>query len=116
LSNDLVVEGFVDSIANDHLQIVGPELVLGKIYQLFHFPDDGCCNYFRNLVLCSIPCSKLKTIDYFKQHLNIDITIYLSLFDELNTNLKPKIEQLTFEHTRKILKGRIVAFYDKLVL
>jgi transposase len=119
--DDLVVEGFVDSIANDHLQIVGPELVLGKIYQLFHFPDDGCCNYFRNLVLCRLayPGSKLKTIDYFKQHLNIDISVHTiyRFLDELNTNLKPKIEQLTFEHTRKILKGRIsVAFYDMTTL
>ncbi len=48
--DDLVVESFVNSIANNHLQIVGSELILGKIYQLFNFPDDGSCNYFRNLV------------------------------------------------------------------
>ena len=29
--DDLVVENFVNSIANDHLQIVGSELILGRI-------------------------------------------------------------------------------------
>lgn len=119
--DDLVVENFVNSIANNHLQAVGSELVLGKIYQEFHFPDDGCCNYFRNLVLCRLvyPGSKLKTIDYFKRHLNIDISVYTiyRFLDELNTKLKPKIEQLTFEHTRKLLKGKVsVAFYDMTTL
>jgi len=28
--DDLVVENFVNSIANDHLQIIGTELILGK--------------------------------------------------------------------------------------
>lgn len=119
--DDLVVENFVNSIANNHLQIVGSELVLGKIYQKFNFPDDGCCNYFRNLVLCRLvyPGSKLKTIAYFKQHLNIDVSVHTiyRFLDELNTNLKPKIEQLTFEHSRKILRGKIsVAFYDMTTL
>jgi len=49
---DLVVENFVNSIANDHLQIIGTELILGKIYQKIGFPDDGCPNFFKNLVLC----------------------------------------------------------------
>jgi transposase len=119
--DDIVVESFVNSIANDHLQIVGSELILGKIYQVFHFPDDGSRNYFRNLVLCRLvyPGSKLQTVDYFRQHLNIDIsvhTIYRYL-DELNSHLKPEIERLTFEHTRSILKGKIsVVFYDMTTL
>jgi len=29
--DDLVVENFVNGIANDHLQIIGTELILGKI-------------------------------------------------------------------------------------
>lgn len=119
--DDLVVESFVNSIANDHLQIVGSELILGKIYHLFHFPDDGSCNYFRNLVLCRLvyPGSKLKTVEYFRQHLNTDVsvhTIYRYL-DELNSKLKPEIEQLTFEYTNRLLKGNIgVVFYDMTTL
>lgn len=119
--DDLVVDSFVNSIANDHLQIVGSELILGKIYQLFDFPDGGCPNYFRNLVLCRLvyPGSKLKTIEYFRQHLNTDVsvhTIYRYL-DELNSSLKPKIERLTFEYTKNLLRGEIgVVFYDMTTL
>lgn len=47
--DDLVVENFVDGIANEHLQIVGSELILGRIYDKIGFPDDGSRNYFRNL-------------------------------------------------------------------
>lgn len=62
---DLVIENFVNGIANDHLQIIGSELILGKIYEKIGFPDDGSCNYFRNLVLCRLvyPGSKLKTVN-----------------------------------------------------
>jgi hypothetical protein len=65
--DDLVVENFVNGIANNHLQIVGSELILGKIYTKIGFPDDGSCNYFRNLVLCRLvyPGSKLKTADFY---------------------------------------------------
>jgi transposase len=65
--DDLIVEDFVNSIANNHLQIVGSELILGKSYQKFNFPYDGCCNYFRNLVLCRLiyPGSKLKTVAFY---------------------------------------------------
>ena len=118
---DLIVESFVNSIANDHLQIVGPELILGKIYQVFNFPDDGSCNYFRHLVLCRLvyPGSKLKTVDYFRQHLNMEVSVYsiYRYLDELNSKLKPHIEQLTFEHTSKLMGGKIgVVFYDMTTL
>ena len=119
--DDLVVENFVNSIANDHLQIIGTELILGKIYRKIGFPEDGCPDYFKSLVLCRIvyPGSKLKTVEYFKQHLNLDVSVYTvyRYLDELNTNLKPAIEQITFEHTKKILKGKIgVVFYDMTTL
>ncbi|MFW6275860.1 MAG: IS1634 family transposase [bacterium] len=119
--DDLVVENFVNSIANDHLQIVGSELILGKIYHEFNFPGGGSCNYFRNLVLCRLvyPGSKLKTVEYFRQHLNTEVSVYTiyRFLDELNSQLKPKIEHLTFEYTKKLLKGKIgIVFYDMTTL
>ncbi|MCD4682859.1 MAG: IS1634 family transposase [Bacteroidales bacterium] len=103
------------------LQIIVPELILGKIYQKIGFPNDGCPNYFKNLVLSRLvyPGSKLKTINYFKQHLNMDVSVYsvYRFLDELNSKLKPTIEQISFEHTKKILKGKIgVVFYDMTTL
>jgi len=119
--DDLVVDNFVDGIANDHLQIIGSELILGRIYDKIGFPDNGSCNYFRNLVLCRLvyPGSKLKTVAYFKQHLNTDVSVYsvYRFLDELNAELKPIIEQTSFEYTRKLLKGKIgVVFYDMTTL
>jgi len=117
-----LVEGILtNSIANNHLQIVGPELILGKIYQKIGFPNDGCPNYFKNLVLCRLvyPGSKLKTVDYFKRHFNMDVSVYsvYRFLDELNSELKPIIEQISFEYTQKLLKGKIgVVFYDMTTL
>ena len=115
--DDLVVDSFVESIANDHLQIVGSELVLGKIYEKIGFPDDGSCNYFKNLVLCRLvyPGSKLKTVEYFEQHLNLNVSVYsiYRFMDELNSGLKQVVEKISFNHTKKILKGNVgVVFYD----
>lgn len=42
--DDLVVDNFVNSIANDHLQIIGSELILGKIYDKIGYPKGGCPN------------------------------------------------------------------------
>lgn len=119
--DDLVIDNFVNSIANDHLRIVGTELVLGKIFQKIGFPEDGCPNLFKNLVLCRLvsPGSKLKTIEYFKQHLNTDVSVYsvYRFLDELNSKLKPDIERISFEYTQKLLKGKIgVVFYDMTTL
>ncbi len=119
--DDLVVDNFVDNIANDDLQIVGTELVLGKIYEKIGYPEDGSCNYFKNLVLCRIvyPGSKLKTVKYFKQHLNLAVSVYsvYRFMDELESGLKQTIEKITFKHTKKVLHGMIgVVFYDMTTL
>jgi transposase len=119
--DDLVVDTFVDSIANNHLKIVGTELILGKIYQKIGYPDGGCPNYFKSLVLCRLvfPGSKLKTIDYFRQHLNTNVSVYTvyRFLDELSSKLKPEIELITFEATKKLLRGNIgVVFYDMTTL
>ena len=119
--DDLVVDNFVNSIANNHLQIIGSELILGKVYDKIGFPNDGSCNYFRNLVLCRLvyPGSKLKTVNYFKRHLNTEVSVYsvYRFLDELNAELKPTIEQISFNHTKKLLKGKIgVVFYDMTTL
>jgi len=119
--DDLVVESFVNGISNDHLQIVGSELILGKIYDKIGFPNDGCPNYFKNLVLCRLvyPGSKLKTVEYFRQHLNVDVSVYsvYRFLDELNANLKPTIEQISFEYSKLLLGGKIgVVFYDMTTL
>jgi transposase len=119
--DDTVIENFVDSLSNNSIQIVGPELILGKLYQKIGYPDYGDNNLFKNLVLCRLvyPGSKLKTVKYFKRHLDIDISVYsiYRFMDELQSKLKQRIEEITFEYSRKILRGRIgVVFYDMTTL
>lgn len=119
--DDAVVDNFVDSISNDNLQIVGADQILGKIYNQIGYPDQGGHNFFRNLVLCRLvyPGSKLKTVEYFKKHLNIDVSVYsvYRFMDELHSKLKHQIEEITYTHTKKILRGRIgVVFYDMTTL
>ncbi|MBN2173810.1 MAG: IS1634 family transposase [Bacteroidales bacterium] len=119
--DDLVVDNFVESISNDHFQIVGSELILGKIYKKIGFPQGGSCDYFKRLVLCRLvyPGSKLKTVDYFRQHLNLDVSVYsiYRFLDELASGLKQEIEGISFNYTKKILRGRIgVVFYDMTTL
>jgi transposase len=119
--DDLVVDNFIESISNDHLQIVGPELILGKIYKKIGFPEGGSCDYFKRLVLCRLvyPGSKLKTVDYFRQHLNLDVSVYTiyRFLDELASGLKQEIEEISFNYTKKILRGKIgIVFYDMTTL
>ncbi|MBN2481385.1 MAG: hypothetical protein JXB19_06580 [Bacteroidales bacterium] len=45
--DDAIVDNFVDSIGNDNLQVVGSELILGKIYNQIGYPDDGGNNFFK---------------------------------------------------------------------
>lgn len=109
--DNLVVENFVNGISNDHLQQVGSEWILGRIYEKLGFPTDGSCGYFRNLVLCRLvyPGSKPKTVEYLRQHLNMEISVYsvYRFLDELNTGLKATIEQTSFEYTKALLGGKI---------
>jgi transposase len=119
--DDSVVESFVESLCQDNLQIVGAELVLGRIYDQIGYPQEQGLDLFRNLVLCRLvyPGSKLKTIDYFKKHLNLDISVYsvYRFLDQLHSKYKQSIEDITFAHTRQLLKGIIgVVFYDMTTL
>jgi transposase len=115
--DDEVVDNFVASIGNENLQIVGGELILGRIYKQLGYPETGGHNFFRNLVLCRLiyPGSKLKTVGYFKRHLGIEVSVYTiyRFMDELRSGLKQQIEEATYLHTRKVLGGKIgVVFYD----
>jgi transposase len=119
--DDLIVESFVEGLSNENLQNVGAELVLARIYQKIGFPEDRSRDYFKNLVLCRLvyPGSKLKTAEYFKKHLNLDVSVYsiYRFLDQLDQTLKPAIEQTTFNYTRKLLDGHIgVVFYDMTTL
>lgn len=119
--DDLVVESFVEGLSGEDIQSVGAELVLGKIYRAIGFPEGGSCRLFKPLVLCRIvyPGSKLRMVDYFKKHLNLDVSVYTvyRFMDELSSGLKNKLEDIAFCHTKSLLGGQMgVVFYDMTTL
>lgn len=98
------------------LKHVGYDLLLGKIFDEIGFKrieDD----LFRDLVIARIayPKSKLKTKDYlyrFKQIYYDEDQIYRYL-DKLHNKQKELAQQISYEHTCKILNQDIsVVFYD----
>lgn len=118
--SDKQVERFVDTLANTHIRVIGPELILGSLFDRIGFnifPD----NLFRHLVISRLayPGSKLKTIDYLQRYKNIFVSsdrIYRFL-DELQSEYKERVEKISFKHTKNILNGHItVIFYDMTTL
>lgn len=114
--NDLAVENAMSTLRNADIRTVGPEMVYGKIYDHIGF---GQINeeLFRHLVIARLafPLSKLKTVEYLYRYqgLRIGIDSIYRFLDKLNDQLKPRVEQIAFNHTSKILGGNIsVVFYD----
>ncbi len=95
---------------------IGTELLLGKIYDEIGFNqiDDTILKYlvFARLVY---PVSKLKTSDYLTKYKGIDIPVQqiYRYLDKLYKEQKEQIQQISYNHTLKILGGQIsVVFYD----
>ena len=76
--DDLVVENFVQQITNDHFQGVGPDLILGKIYDETGLPNSGSCELLKHLVLCRLlrPGNKLHAVEYLRKHCNKILSVY----------------------------------------
>lgn len=71
---DEIVETFVGGINNSQMQVFGPELVYGTLYD--HIGYGKLDNeLFRHLVICCLfnPGSKLKTIDYQERYLHVHV-------------------------------------------
>lgn len=118
--NDNAIEQSFALLSNSNIRTLGPEIVFGKIYDNIGF---GAIkeDMFRHLVIARLafPLSKLKTIEYLYRYLGIslDIDAVYRFLDKLNSILKPQVEKIAFEHTKKILKGNIsVVFYNMTIL
>lgn len=102
------------SISN--IAIEGINLLLGRIYTDIGF-DQVKNDLLRPLVLIRLshPASKLKTSKHLKRYFSIDIKedrIYRYL-DTLYKDHKEELQQISFNHTKKVLGGVIsVVFYD----
>ncbi len=108
------VQDFTSSIQRLHL--VGPELLLGKIFDDIGFntiTDD----LFRHLVITRLvyPVSKLKTVDYLARYKGIQLSVY-SIYRYLDKLQKQQIEQvksISLKHTLQLFGNVMsIVFYD----
>lgn len=103
------------SSINSH-KLVGIQYVLGRIFDDIGFNQIGE-SLFKDLVLYRLvfPKSKLKTTEYLyryeqKSYSEDDIYRYM---DRLHSSDKEIVQQISFDHTMKILDGKIhIVFYD----
>jgi transposase len=118
--HDTLVEQVVNSLENASIRTVGPEIIFGKIYdhigfEAIHEP------MFRHLVIARLafPLSKLKTVEYVYrfQGVELDVDAVYRFLDKLNSALKVQVEQIAFDHTKKVLGNNLsVVFYDMTTL
>lgn len=119
---DTNIKSFLQTLSNTQVMVVGPELIFGSLYDKIGYTaitsasSEGS-DLFRHLVMARLtfPLSKLKTVDYLNRYRGVTINIdsIYRFLDKLSNKLKSKVEQITYEHTLKILRGNIsVVFYD----
>jgi transposase len=107
---ELVLQGL------EEISVYGPTLLLGKLFNEIGF-DRINEDLFKKLVLARLcyPASKLKTTDYLSkyEYLDIDVQVIYRYLDKLHNYQKHLVQQISYEHTLKILDGKInVVFYD----
>lgn len=114
--DDRIIESAFETLDNSSIRTVGPEIVFGKIFDHIGF-NVLKQEMFRHLVIARLafPLSKLKTAEYLYRYQGIshDINSIYRFLDKLNNQLKNQIEQISYKHTYRVLKGNIsVVFYD----
>ncbi len=98
------------------IQLVGPELVLGKLFNEIGF-NKIKDELFRHLVIARLvyPVSKLKTTDYLFKYkgLSIEVDKIYRYLDKLNNTQKEAIQQISYQHTLQLLNNDLsIVFYD----
>lgn len=109
---------FVDTFLNgiENLNLVGPELLLGKIYDTIGF-NKISDELFRHLVITRLvyPVSKLKTVDYLFKYKGviIDVERVYRYLDKLQRHHISQVQQISYEHTLQVLNQVLsIVFYD----
>ena len=109
-----VTEYLLSNVEN--ILLNGVQLILNEVFKLTGFcaiEDD----IFRQLVIARLsqPMSKSATVEYLKSHFDEDAQLHrvYRYLDKLYNTQQEKIQQISVEHTRQILGGKIgLLFYD----
>jgi len=96
--------------------LIGPELVLGKLFDEIGF-NAITEDLFRHLVITRLvyPVSKLKTTDYLFKYKGVIVTVdaIYRYLDKLQKEQIEQIQKISLAHTLKILDNALsVVFYD----
>lgn len=105
---------FLSNVEN--ILLNGTQLILDQVFRLIGFDgiDD---DILKHLVIARIsqPSSKAGTVEYLKSYFDEDVELHkiYRYLDKLHDTQQEKIQEISVEHTRRILGGRIgLAFYD----
>ena len=109
-----VTEYLLSNVEN--ILLNGVQLILNEVFKLtgFYAIED---NIFRQLVITRLsqPMSKSATVEYLKSHFDEDAQLHrvYRYLDKLYNTQQEKIQQISVEHSRRILGGKIgLLFYD----
>jgi len=113
---DNQVRSLVSELSGAQIQVVGPELILGKVFDSIGFEKVGG-ELFRYLVLSRLvfPGSKLRTVDYLSRFQGIEYSVskVYRFLDTLKDEVKKEIEEIALTHVKKVLGEPFTAvFYD----
>ena len=109
-----IVDYLLSNVEN--ILLNGTQLILERVFQKIGFDaiDDVI---FKHLVTARIgqPSSKAGTVDYLKSYFDEDVELHriYRYLDKLHKSQQEKVQQISVEHTRRILGGKIgLVFYD----
>lgn len=93
-----------------------PQIILNHIYDSIGFNAIGD-DILRHLVISRVcePKSKVATVEYLKSYFGEDIHLHniYRYMDKLYNTQREQVQQISVEHTMKVLGGRIsIVFYD----
>ncbi len=102
--------------ASAHIRRLGQSFYWAKYLTSIGF-EPWMMLIFRQLVLSRLtyPVSKLKTSDYLGKYHDMDYPVQqiYRYMDKLHSTQKELVQQISYEHTKKILGGEVnVVFYD----
>lgn len=108
------IDYVLSKIENIHMDT--PYRILSRIYDEIGF-NAISDNILRHLAIARVcePQSKLATVAYLKSYFDEDISHYqiYRYMDKLYKSQREKVQQISVEHTRKILGGSVgLLFYD----
>ena len=100
----------------ENILINGTQLILDRVFKSVGF-DKLNNDILKHLVIARLsqPLSKSATVDYLKSHFDEDVQLHkiYRYLDKLHNTQQEKIQQISIEHTTKILGGKIgLMFYD----